>query len=292
MHKSALRGKANEAISSLPEGQAAMAGKLVVIGGAEDQDRHCTILKKVLVLSGEDKPRVVVIAAAAAEPEEAGQDYEKIFGDLGAASVRVLKLDSRRSAQETDAAALLQETAVVFLTGGDQLRLTSVLGGTELLSRLIERFNAAGLVLAGTSAGASVLSSTMIISGSAKAPPQRGLIHMSPGLGLLPGVLIDQHFAQRGRFGRLLAAVALNPSYLGLGIDEDTAVVVREKRLLEVVGSFGISVVDGSGLIHTNVSETAPSETLTLSAFHLHILAQGARFDLLRRRLVPPGEKA
>lgn len=268
-----------------------MTGKLLIIGGAEDREKHCTILKTLLSISGNEKPRVVVIAAASAEPDQAGQDYEKIFGELGAESVRVLKLNSRGSAQDQAAAAHLQEAAVVFLTGGDQLRLTSVLGGTALLHRLTERFNE-GLVLAGTSAGASALSATMIIGGSAKEPPQRGLIHMSPGLGFLPQVLIDQHFAQRGRFGRLLAAVALNPSYLGLGIDEDTAVVVKENRWLEVVGSFGITIIDGSLLAHTNVSETAPRETLTLSSFQLHILAQGARFDLLRRRLPAPGEGA
>jgi cyanophycinase len=268
-----------------------MAGKLVIIGGAEDQERHCTILKKVLSTSGDDTPRVVVLAAAAAVPEQTGQDYEKIFGALGAASVRVLKLDSRRSAMEPEPAALLQEAAVVFITGGDQLRLTSILGGTELLRRLRERFNE-DLVLAGTSAGASALSSTMIVGGSARVPPQRGMIHMSPGLGFMPQVLIDQHFTQRGRFGRLLAAVALNPSYLGLGIDEDTAVIVRESRWLEVVGSSGISVVDGSSLLYTNASETAPRETLTLSSFQLHILAQGARFDLLRRRLITHDEGA
>ncbi len=262
-----------------------MAGELVVIGGAEDHERHCTILRKVLKLSGEEAPRVAVIAAASAEPEQAGQDYEHIFGELGAESVKVLKVTSRSGAQDSSAGAALQEAAVLFLTGGDQLRLTSVLGGTALFDKLQERFRE-GAVLAGTSAGASALSGTMIIGGSSEAPPQRGLIHMSAGLNFLPRVLIDQHFAQRGRFGRLLAAVALNPGYLGLGIDEDTAVVVREERWLEVVGSNGAVVVDGSSLAHTNVSETAPRETLTLSSFKLHVLANGSRFDLHHSRLV------
>lgn len=267
-----------------------MAGQLVIIGGAEDREKHCTILKTVLRLSGAEKPAVAIIAAASAEPEEAGEDYERIFGELGAASVRVLKLDSRASARDRAALAGLEKASVAFLTGGDQLRLTSVLGGTALLRRLKQRFSA-GLVLAGTSAGASALSGTMIIGGSDKEPPQRGLIRMSPGLGFLSRVLIDQHFAQRGRFGRLLAAVALNPSCLGLGIDEDTAVLVRDHRL-EVIGSFGVTVIDGSTLIHTNVSETAPRETLSLSSFRLHILARGARFDLLHRRLLPPAKGA
>lgn len=266
-----------------------MAGKLVIIGGAEDQEKHCTILKTVLRISGEKKPRVAVIAAASAEPAETGQDYERIFEELGAESVRILQVASRNSAQEHSSAVVLQESAVIFITGGDQLRLTSILGGTVLMEKLWERYQS-GVILAGTSAGASAMSETMIIGGSAEQPPQRGLIHMSPGFGFLPRVLVDQHFAQRGRFGRLIAAVALNPGFLGMGIDEDTAVVVSEGRWLDVVGSNGITIIDGSCLSHANVTETAPRETLTLSALQVHVLAQGAAFDLQHVRLSTSGK--
>ncbi len=268
-----------------------MAGKLVVIGGAEDQEKHCIILKTALGLCADDKPHVAVIASASAQPEEAGKDYEKTFSDLGAESVRILKVASREAAQDENSAAVLREADLFFLTGGDQLRLTSLLGGTSLLSGLRLRFRE-GAVIAGTSAGASAMSGTMIIGGNAESPPQRGRIEMSPGLGFLPGVLIDQHFAQRGRFGRLLAAAALNPDLLGLGIDEDTAVIVRDGRWLEVVGTYGVTVIDGALLIHTNVSEAAPRETLTLSPFYLHVLSHGSRFDLRRRQMVVQGEGA
>ncbi len=256
-----------------------MAGKLVIIGGAEDQKQHCTILKTVLRISGETNPRVAVIAAASAEPVETGQEYEQIFEELGAESVRVLQVNSRSSAQDHSSAAVLQEAAVIFITGGDQLRLTSILGGTALMEKLWMRFQS-GAILAGTSAGASAMSETMIIGGSADQPPQRGLIHMSPGFGFLPRVLVDQHFAQRGRFGRLIAAIALNPGFWGMGIDENTAVVVSEGRWVDVIGSNGVTMIDGRSLIHTNVTETAPRETLTLSALQVHVLAQGAGFDL------------
>ncbi len=264
-----------------------MAGKLVVIGGAEDHERHCTILKTVVRLAPEKKPRVAVVAAAAADPAGAGRDYEKIFKELGAESVRVLKVSSRAAAFDPSSAAVVQEAAVVFITGGDQLRLTSILGGTTLMKKIKERFEN-GLIVAGTSAGAAAMSGTMIIGGSAEQPPQRGQIQMSPGLGFLPHLLIDQHFAQRGRFGRLIAAVALNPGLLGMGIDEDTAVVISERRWLEVIGSNGITIIDGSILAHTNVSETAPRETLTLSPLQIHILARGSRFDLLHHRIYAP----
>lgn len=262
-----------------------MSGKLVIIGGAEDHQRHCTILKTVIELCGDKEPGVAVIATASSSPEEAGEDYEKVFGELGAGPVSVLNIESRESAGDPAAAACLQAAAAVFITGGDQLRLTSILGGTALLSKLRERF-AEGAVIAGTSAGASALSGTMIVGGSGRVPPQRGLSELSPGLAFLPQVLIDQHFAQRGRFGRLLAVVALNPSLLGMGIDEDTAVIVREQRFLEVIGSFGVTIVDGSALLHSNITETAPRETLTLSSFNLHILARGVRFDLQEKQLV------
>ncbi|MBS3946776.1 MAG: cyanophycinase [Dethiobacter sp.] len=266
-----------------------MAGKLVIIGGAEDQNQHCTILKKVLELSEESKARVAVIATASAKPAQTGQDYEQIFYELGAESVRILQVLSRKSAQDPSSATALREASIIFITGGDQLRLTSILGGTALMETLWERFTG-GAILAGTSAGASAMSATMIIGGEAGQPPQRELIHMSPGLGFLPGVLVDQHFAQRGRFGRLIAAVALNPGFLGIGIDEDTAIIVSENRWLETVGSYGISIIDGSGLFETNISETAPYETLTLSPLQVHILAHGAGFDLLRRRLIKSGK--
>ncbi len=266
-----------------------MSGKLVIIGGAEDRERHCTILRHVLELSGEANPQVAVIAAASASPEEAGEDYERVFSDLGARAVRVLKLRSRSRACEPETAALIQESAVIFLTGGDQLRLTSTLGGTPLFEELRARFRQR-VVVAGTSAGASVLSGTMIVGGTSRLPPQRGVIQMSAGLDLLPGVLIDQHFAQRGRFGRLMTAVAFNPSLLGLGVDEDTAAVVTEGRWLKVIGAFGVTVVDGTPLRYSPVSETDPRETLTLSAFRIHVLAAAARFDLARKELLPTGE--
>lgn len=262
-----------------------MSGKLVIIGGAEDREKHCTILETVLGLSGENHPRVAVIAGASAEPVEIGQDYEQIFDKLGAESVQTLHISCRVDAQDPSSAAVLQEAAVVFITGGDQLRLTSVLGGTFLMETLWERYTGGTVVLAGTSAGASAMSGTMIIGGRSGQSPQRGLIQMSPGLGFLPQVLIDQHFVQRGRFGRLIAAVALNPGYLGLGIDEDTAAIVRDGRWLEVIGSFGTTIIDGSFLSQTNVSDTAPRETLTLSALQVHVLARGARFDLKQKIL-------
>ncbi|HOB86128.1 MAG TPA: cyanophycinase [Bacillota bacterium] len=264
-----------------------MPGKIVVIGGAEDRKRRCTVLKSVLELSGEDNPRISVIAAASSTPEETGEDYEAVFGELGAASVRVLKLSSRESARDRAAIDSLQEASIIFLTGGDQLRLTGILGGTPLLEKLWSRFRE-GAIVAGTSAGASALSGTMINSGGSEAPPQRGHIYLSPGLGFLPQVIVDQHFSQRGRFGRLMAAVSFNPSLLGLGIDEDTAVVVTENRWLKVIGSSGVNVIDGAPLEYTNVYETAPRETLTLSAFRLHVLANGSQFDLQGKKLVVP----
>ncbi|HHX87252.1 MAG TPA: cyanophycinase [Firmicutes bacterium] len=267
-----------------------MPGKLVVIGGAEDRQRHCTILKTLLELSGEDNPEVAVISAASAKPQQSGKDYEKVFAELGSGSVRVLTLISRENAQQESAAAVIDESPVVFITGGDQLRLTSALGGTNLLRRLQSRFQTSNLILAGTSAGASALSTTMIVGGNSRTPPQRGVINLSPGLGFLSLALIDQHFSQRGRFGRLMAAVACNPSLLGLGIDEDTAVIISHSRWMTVIGTFGVTVIDGTGLQYAPVSETAPQETLTLSPFCLHILSRGSKFDLLQRRLIPPGE--
>lgn len=261
-------------------------GKLVIIGGAEDKEGSCLILRKFLDLAGGEEARVIVLTAATEAPKEVGNLYRKVFTGLGCAKVEVLDVPDRTTANSEKVKQMIACATGVFFTGGDQLRITSVLGGTALLSAL-EKARHRGLVVAGTSAGASVMSSTMITEGDSDESPKLNTVKMSPGIGLLSGIVIDQHFAQRGRIGRLLTALAQNPAVLGLGIDEDTAVIIDEDELL-VWGSQTVTILDGRGVTHTNASLLEPNQYLALTHVTTHILPHGYRFNLSKREPLLP----
>lgn len=261
-------------------------GTLVVIGGAEDKDSDCLILRRFVDLAGGEEGRLVVVTAAAAEPGRTGETYRLLFRDLGVAEVAVLNVSSRRDAGEPAVAGELQQATGVFFTGGDQLRITSILGGTKVDDALRRAYRS-GAIIAGTSAGASAMSETMIVEGEEADAPSKNTVQMAPGMGLLREVVVDQHFAQRGRVGRLLAAVAQHPYMLGVGIDEDTAIVVSPEGTFEVIGSHAVTVIDGRRIGETNVSETGPREPLALTNVILHILPSGYRFDMRRRIPIP-----
>lgn len=171
---------------------------------------------------------------------------------------------------------------MLFFTGGDQLRITSILGGTPIYDALKELCNNGGLI-AGTSAGASVMSDTMIVTGEDDESPRKCTLKMSPGLGLVRNIIIDQHFAQRGRIGRLLTGIAQNPEVLGIGIDEDTAIIVSDKGVAEVVGSGAVYFIDGSSIVYSNVSEQYAEDVLSMFNVKLHVLKEGNRFNLIKK---------
>lgn len=262
-----------------------MAGTLVIIGGHEDREGEKVILREVADRAG--RKRVVVVTTASEVPDELFPEYQKAFTDLGVKEIVHVHGINREDHLSEEAAAPLRHAGAVFLTGGDQLRLTSQLGGTPVVEAM-KRVFADGGVIAGTSAGASALSDTMMVSGEGEAAPKLGeALRLAPGLGLLPGVIIDQHFAARGRMGRLLAAVAQNPASLGVGIDEDTAVVVERSRF-RVVGAGGVYVFDAAAATFSNVAEADADETLSVHDVTLHALRAGDRFDLNPRRPFRP----
>lgn len=260
------------------------AGQLLVIGGAEDKEGRCTILRRFVAMAGEEKARLVVLTLAASAPGEVGAVYESVFHRLGVARVEVLHMREREEARLL--APVLEEASGVFFTGGDQLRISTLLGGT-MLEEALRRAWQRGVPVAGTSAGASAMSHTMIVGGEGEEAPRRDALQMAPGLGLLQQVVVDQHFSQRGRLGRLLAAVGQNPAILGLGLDEDTAALI-EGDLLEVVGSGAATLVDGRAITHTSVSGADPGRPLALANVLLHLLPAGYRFNLSTRHPLPP----
>ncbi len=257
-------------------------GRLVIIGGAEDKEDDCVILREVVKLAGAREARLLVLTAATSQPQQVGAVYRQVFTRLGAAEVGVLDISDRLQAEDPLLVGLVPEASGIFFTGGDQLRITSLIGGTALFHALGAAYRR-GVVIAGTSAGASVMSSTMIIDGSGDQEPAVGGVRLAAGLGLISDVVVDQHFAQRGRLGRLLAAVAQNPYVLGIGIDENTAIVVDGPHF-EVIGAATVSVLDGQHIAFTNVSEVSPQGALALAEVRLHILPQGYAFDLQTRQ--------
>lgn len=258
-------------------------GHLMIIGGAEDKERECAILKKVVELSGGEKASITVITAAAQNPREVGQSYIKIFEKLGVRDAVALNIETRKEACRGEIIDRIASSTGIFFTGGDQLRITSLLGGSPVYHALHAAYNN-GVLIAGTSAGASAMSDIMLIGGDGDQAPKGNAISMAPGMGLLEEVVIDQHFAQRGRIGRLLLAVAQNPYVLGVGIDEDTAVLVNPDATFTVVGSQTVTVVDGSDIEYTNVSELSPGEPLNLFGARIHVLSSGAGFNLKTRQ--------
>ena len=259
-------------------------GTVIVIGGAEDKVRDRLILGRFVALAGGRDAKIAVISTASSMGPEAGERYRSIFTELGAAAVIPLHAVTRTQANDEHIARQVRDASGVFMTGGNQLRLSSMIGGTRLADAIMTRFQA-GSVVAGTSAGASAVSSHMIAFGASGATPKHRMAQIAAGLGLLPGVIVDQHFQQRNRLGRLLSLIAQNPSLLGLGVDEDTAGVVGPDSVMEVIGRGSVTVVDGSAS-ETDAWEIRGHRPLMISGVVLHSLPAGYRFDLRRRTRV------
>jgi cyanophycinase len=262
-------------------------GSVIIIGGAEDKVRDRVILSRFTTLAGGRDATIAVISTASSLGQMAGERYQQVLGELGVAKVRTIHAVTRAQANDEAAALALRDATGIFLTGGNQLRLSSTIGGTRLADAVLEQFRQ-GAVVAGTSAGASAMSSHMIAFGASGATPKHRMAQIAAGLGVLPGVIIDQHFQQRNRLGRLLSLIAQNPSLLGLGVDEDTAGVVGPDHVMEVIGRGSITVVDGSRS-ETDAWEVHGHRPLMISGVVLHSLPAGYRFDLRRReRIISP----
>ncbi len=266
-------------------------GTVIVIGGAEDRIRDRVILQRFVALAGGPRATIALISSASAFGVEAAERYRQVFTELGARHVHPIHATSRAEANDESAVAAVNEAGGIFLTGGNQLKLASIIGGTRLAEAILKRFRE-GAVVAGTSAGASAMSSHMIAFGTSGATPKQRMAQIAAGLGVLPGVIVDQHFQQRNRLGRLLSLVAQNPSLLGLGVDEDTAGVVGPDHVMEVIGRGSVTVVDGSAS-ETDAWDVRGHRPVMISNVVLHSLPAGYRFDLVRRhRIATPALRA
>lgn len=261
-------------------------GWIVPVGGAENKLSAPTILNRFVELCGGGDARIVVIPTAS-QLEDTGSRYENLFRDLGAGQCDALPYTDRSDADRDDWQETLQAATGVFFTGGNQLRISGVLGGTRVATT-VRRLNAQGVPVGGTSAGAAILPEHMIAYGSTGGTPRAGMVSLSPGLGLTNRFVIDQHFRQRDRLGRLLTALSYNPFAVGIGIDENTAAQISPDNVIHVVGTGTVTVVDVSAVQHTSVADAEEGEPLCITNVKLHILPQGARFDLSKFEAYPP----
>jgi cyanophycinase len=256
---------------------------LIIIGGKEDRSADKVILGEVARRIGSGK-LVVSTVAIPSDPDGLFEEYEKAFRALGVKHLYKLEINDREEATSESKLRILDDATGVFFTGGDQMKITSQIGDTLIFRRLHEIYEEGGLI-AGTSAGAAVMSETMLVTGGDEdSHVIGGSLRMAPGLGLIGDVIIDQHFMERGRLGRLLGAVAQNPKNLGIGIDEQTAIVVERGNGFYVLGSGAVYVIDGSEVTYSNIAEEDLNKTLSIYNVRMHMLSQGDRFDLIARR--------
>ncbi|RAU82714.1 cyanophycinase [Pontibacter arcticus] len=269
-------------------------GRLLAIGGSEDkgnselsdeQKQNSGFIKEEILkrfvdeLKG-DNPTVLVVPTASGEPEESAKDYIKVFSDLGVKKIEILDIRTRQDALNPEGCEMVERASGIMFTGGDQLRLTSILGGTAVLQLMKERYTYDNIIIAGTSAGAAAMSTPMIYEGDTEGGYIKGDVRITTGLEFMRDVAIDTHFIARGRIVRMSQAIATNPGCIGIGLEEDTAILVTEGKEMEVIGSGLITVVDGSNISHTNIYEIKTGETFTVRDLKVHLLSNGQRYTL------------
>jgi cyanophycinase len=265
-------------------------GPVMPIGGAEETEPGGEILERFVDLAGSSDARIAIIPTASDDPQRSGEGYAELFRKLGAKKADWLRVEQRSDANTEEPLSLLREATGMFITGGDQTRLVELLVGT-LVMECIRTRNADGVVAAGTSAGASILSTLMMAGGtgvggdSNGSAARKGMVDVVAGFGLLQDIIIDQHFSQRGRLGRLLSVFAGTPGLIGVGLDEDTAVLIDREGTLEVLGSNMVTIVDGRNTI-SDYFDREEREVLTITGSSLHVLAGGRRFDVDARQAI------
>ncbi len=277
-------------------------GKLIAIGGAEDKGTDLElgiihrnnlnffelgILKRIVAEAGDLQHRIEVITTASATPREVGNNYLNAFARIGANNVGHLSIRDREDVLNAEYIERVRRAKVVLFSGGNQYRLTSTLGGTELLEILHHRYWKEGLVLAGTSAGAMAMCQTMIYEGNSGRAHLKGEVKMTTGLGFCANIIFDSHFDKRGRFARLVQAVAANPSALGVGLGEDTGIVVTKGYHMEAIGSGMVVIIDGHQIRHSNIAEIPENNPISLENVVVHFMASGDRFDSVKRKFEP-----
>ncbi len=272
------------------DGEHSRRGYIVPIGGAEEQDRDPRILERFVDICGGRDARIAIIPTAS-RMRDTGRRYEKTFDEIGVKQAKSLPYEQRKDCKREDWLEVLEQADGVFLTGGNQLRLSTTLGGT-VVARTLRRRNREGQHIAGTSAGAAIMSEHMIAFGDEGSTPRADMVTLAPGLGLTEELIVDQHFRQRDRLGRLLTALAYNPEAIGVGLDEDTAAFLNGDDVLEVTGSGALTVVDPTDVDFTSMDSSHAHDPVCIIGLRVHVLTEGATFDIRARKARPPRQRA
>lgn len=257
-------------------------GRLIAIGGNEDRVNEQEVLTRIVHEIGNANYKVVVIPTASEEPEQRGKDYHRVFTSLGAATVEILDISNRAQANNKALAKKLNDADLIFLTGGDQLRLTTLVGGTWVLDAIHARLRAGALV-AGTSAGAAVFSDTMIYEGKSEEGLLKGGVLTTSGFGFVENIIFDTHFLDRGRIGRLMQIVTTNPTCIGVGLGEDSGVILKGDGTAEVIGTGQVIIVDGSDIEHSNIMNIESGGPIAIENIRIHSLVNGYGYDFKKR---------
>jgi cyanophycinase len=261
---------------------------VMVIGGAEDKVHGREILHTFFVRAGALDARIAIIPSASREPVVIGERYRSIFGEMGAKDINVLDIRERDQCEDPSMHEYIRECTGVFMTGGDQLRLCGLLADTLLMEKIRMRVNLGEITLAGTSAGAAVMGHHMIAGGGSGESPNRSLVDLTTGLGFLPQIIVDQHFHNRNRMGRLISALAIHPDRLGIGIDEDTCALFEADGQMYVLGKGTVTIIDPGELSYTNQPNVGANDPISIYNLRVHILSYGDRYHLHQRAIVPP----
>lgn len=277
-------------------------GKLIAIGGAEDKGTNLEtgeiyrnnlnffelgILRKLVEEAGGPSSRIEVITTASMIPYEVGENYLNAFGRIGCTNIGLMHIRTRQDAMKPEYAQRLRECDSVMFSGGNQLRLSATVGGTELLSVLRNRFQEENFVIAGTSAGAMAMSNTMIYEGNATRAHLKGEVKMTTGLAFIGSVIIDSHFEKRGRFGRLSQAVAANPGCIGIGLGEDTGMLISEGNKMEAIGSGLVIIIDGHDILHSNFADIPEGNPISIENLKVHFCEKGNGYLIRERKFLP-----
>ena len=266
-------------------------GRLIAIGGNEDKVDDLLVLKRVVQEIGRSDFKIAVITSASREPEIRGKEYYQVFTSLGASEINILDVGTRVQANDIAIANSFEDVDLIFLAGGDQLRLTSILGGSRVLGNIQNRLKT-GVLIAGTSAGAAVFSDTMIYEGNSKEGLLKGKVLTTTGFGFVENIVIDTHFMSRGRIGRLVQIVTTNPSCIGIGIGEDSGVVLKGDGTIEIIGSGQVIIVDGSEIIHSNIMDIKHGESIAVEHVIIHSLVNGYSYNFKDRSFLLSASKA
>ncbi|OSZ77324.1 cyanophycinase [Chitinophagaceae bacterium IBVUCB2] len=278
-------------------------GKLIAIGGAEDKGTNLEtgqvyrnnlnffelgILRRVVEEAGGAAARIEVITTASMIPYEVGENYLNAFGKIGCTNIGVMHIRTRQDAMNNEFIERIRQCDGVMFSGGNQLRLSATDGGTEFLSLLKKRYrDEEGFVVAGTSAGAMAMSNTMIYEGNAARAHLKGEVKITTGLGFLDNVIVDSHFEKRGRFGRLSQAVAANPGCIGIGLGEDTGMLITEGNKMEAIGSGLVIIIDGHDILHSNIADIPDGNPISLENLKVHFCEKGNGYLINERKFLP-----